>query len=158
MSVVGVGLDLCPVDRMQRAIERHGERFGLRVFTPREWAYCMERGRPWECLAARFAVKEATSKALGAPRGIGWHDVEVMPAKSGEHGPSVVLRGKAREVADARGIQSMLVSITHAGGMAAAVAVASTMPSANESGTRAPAGGPSGDERAGAPSIAGGEP
>lgn len=126
MSVVGVGLDLCPVDRMQRAIERHGERFGLRVFTAGEWAHCMERGRPWECLAARFAVKEATSKALGAPRGIGWHDVEVLPAKSGEHGPSVVLRGKAREVADARGIQSMHVSITHAGGMAAAVAVAST--------------------------------
>ena len=147
MSVVGVGLDLCPVDRMQQAIERHGERFGLRVFTASEWAYCMERKRPWECLAARFAVKEATSKALGAPRGIGWHDVEIMPAKSGEHGPSVVLRGKAREVADARGIRAMHVSITHAGGMAAAVAVASTAgPSASEGG------------RVGEPAAPGGAP
>jgi holo-[acyl-carrier protein] synthase len=150
VSVVGVGLDLCPVDRMQRAIERHGERFGLRVFTPREWAYCMERGRPWECLAARFAVKEATSKALGAPRGIGWHDVEVMPATSGAHGPSVVLRGKAREVADARGIRTMLVSITHAGGMAAAMAVAST--------AGVPEGVVAGLDEAMVPLAAGGDP
>lgn len=126
MSVVGVGLDLCPVDRMQRAIERHGDRFTRRIFTEQEAAYCMERGRPWESLAGRFAVKEATSKALGAPRGIGWHDVEVIPARTGEHGPSVVLRGRAREVAEARGVRSMQISITHAGGMAAAVAVAST--------------------------------
>jgi holo-[acyl-carrier protein] synthase len=126
VSVVGVGLDLCPVDRMQRAVERHGDRFLLRIFTEREAALCMTRGRPWECLAGRFAAKEATSKALGAPRGIGWHDVEVMPARAGEHGPEVVLSGKAREVAELRGVRSMLISITHAGGMAAAVAVAST--------------------------------
>ena len=125
MSVLGVGLDLCPVDRMQRAIERHGDRFLLRIFTEQEAAYCMEKVRPWESLAGRFAVKEATSKALGAPRGIGWHDVEVLPARTGEHGPHVVLRGKAREVADARGVQTMSISITHAGGIAAAVAVAS---------------------------------
>lgn len=126
MSVIGVGIDLCAVDRMQRAIERHGDRFTRRIFTEQEAAYCMKRGRPWESLAGRFAVKEATSKALGAPLGIGWHDVEVLPARSGEHGPSVVLSGMAKQVAEARGVRSMQISITHAAGMAAAVAVAST--------------------------------
>ncbi|MEM7159266.1 MAG: holo-ACP synthase [Myxococcota bacterium] len=124
MSVVGLGLDLCPVERMQRAVERHGDRFVLRICTQREADYCFGRALPWECLAARFAAKEATSKALGAPKGIGWHDVEVMPARSGEHGPKVIMAGRAREVAEARGVTSMLLSITHAGGMAAAVAVA----------------------------------
>jgi holo-[acyl-carrier protein] synthase len=124
--VVGVGIDLCPVDRMQRAVERHGERFLARIFTEQEVAFCMQRVRPWEGLAGRFAAKEATSKALGAPRGIGWHDVEVLPARPGEAGPQVVLRGKADEVARTRGVRSMEISITHAGGMAAAVAVAST--------------------------------
>lgn len=124
MSVLGIGLDLCPVERMQRAVERHGERFVRRICTERESVYCFARALPWECLAARFAAKEAASKALGAPRGIGWHDVEVMPARSGEHGPTVVMTGRAREVAEARGVRTMLLSITHAGGMAAAMAVA----------------------------------
>ncbi len=126
MSVVGLGMDLCPVDRMRRAVERHGDRFVRRILTERESEYCFARKLPWECLAGRFAVKEATSKALGAPKGISWHDVEVMPARSGEHGPTVVMSGRAREVAEARGISSMLITITHAGGMAAAVAVAVT--------------------------------
>lgn len=124
MSVLGIGLDLCPVDRMQRAVQRHGDRFVRRICTAREAEYCMARHLPWECLAARFAAKEASSKALGAPRGIGWHDVEVMPARFGEHGPQVVMSGRAREVAEARGVKTMMLSITHAGGMAAAMAVA----------------------------------
>ena len=125
MSVLGIGLDLCPVARMRAAVERHGDRFVRRIFTAAEAAYCEGRGvGRYESLAARFAAKEATSKALGAPAGIGWHDVEVQPARSGEHGPRVVLRGRAREVADARQIASMLITITHSDGMAAAVAVA----------------------------------
>ncbi|MCA9653643.1 MAG: holo-ACP synthase [Myxococcales bacterium] len=124
MSVLGIGLDLCPVDRMQRAVERHGDRFVRRICTEREAEYCFARRLPWECLAGRFAAKEAASKALGAPRGIGWYDVEVLPAAFGSHGPSVVMSGVALEVATARGVRTMLLSITHAGGMAAAVAVA----------------------------------
>lgn len=124
MAVLGVGLDLCAVDRMTAAIERHGDRFERRIFTEAERAYAAERHNRAEALAARFAVKEATSKALGAPRGIDWHDVEVTPARSGLHGPGVVLRGRAREVAAARGIVRVLVTITHAGGVAAAVAIA----------------------------------
>ncbi len=125
MSVLGIGLDLCPVERMEKAVGRHGDRFVRRIFTDAEVAYCQGPGRTrWESLAARFAAKEATSKALGAPSGIGWHDVEVTPARRGEHGPKVILRGRAREVADAMGVTQMLVSLTHVDGMAAAMAVA----------------------------------
>ncbi len=124
MAVLGIGLDLCAVDRMSAALQRHGERFEQRVFTEAERAYAAGRHNRAEALAARFAAKEATSKALGAPRGIDWHDVEVTPARSGMHGPHVVLRGRAREVADERGIVRVMISITHAGGFAAAVAIA----------------------------------
>jgi holo-[acyl-carrier protein] synthase len=124
MSVLGVGLDVCPVARMADALARHGDRFASRIFTDAERAYARDRGNRDETYAARFAAKEATSKALGAPRGIGWHDVEVVPAISGERGPQVILRGRAREVAEQRGIVNVLLSITHAGGVAAAVAIA----------------------------------
>ncbi len=124
MSVLGLGLDLCPVHRMEGAVGRHGDRFLDRIFTADEKAYCRQAGRPFESLAGRFAAKEATSKALGAPRGIGWHDVEVVAAVRGAAGPKVVLRGVAQRVATQRGVDSVLVSITHADGMAAAVAVA----------------------------------
>ena len=126
MSVAGLGLDVCPVARMREAVERHGQRFLDRIFTAAEQRYAAGRGNPSEALAARFAVKEAASKALGAPRGIGWHDVEVVPAREGEHGPEVILRGRALEVAQLRGIARVLVSITHAADVAAAVAVAVT--------------------------------
>jgi len=121
---MGLGLDLCPIDRMEQAIGRHGDRFVERIFTALETSHCNKAGRPFECMAGRFAAKEAASKALGAPKGIGWHDVEVVPAVSGARGPQVILRGRAREVADERGVTSMMISITHAAGMAAAVAVA----------------------------------
>lgn len=124
MSVLGLGLDLCPVERMRQAVERHGERFLRRIFTQDERTYAASRGNPYESLAARFAAKEAASKALGAPAGIGWHDVEVVPARPGERAPRLVLRGRAREVAEARGICTIMVSLTHADGVAAAVAVA----------------------------------
>jgi holo-[acyl-carrier protein] synthase len=126
MSVVGLGIDICPVERLRQAVERHGDRFLRRIFTDEERAYADSRGNPEESLAARFAAKEAASKALGAPRGIGWHDVEVVPARPGEREPRLVLRGRAAEVADARGVRTILVSLTHADGVAAAVAVAVT--------------------------------
>jgi holo-[acyl-carrier protein] synthase len=124
VGVLGIGLDVCPTARMSDALARHGDRFAARVFTVAERAYADGRGNRDEAYAARFAAKEATSKALGAPRGIGWHDVEVIPAVTGERGPTVVLRGRAREVAEQRGVAEVMISITHAGGVAAAVAIA----------------------------------
>lgn len=127
MSVVGVGLDLCPIDRMARAVDRYGARFLARVFTPDERAYAhAQREGMAQSLAARFAAKEAASKCLGAPVGIRWHDVEVVAAQRGCHGPQLVLRGRAHEVATQRGVRAVMLSLTHAGGMAAAVAVAIT--------------------------------
>ncbi len=125
MSVLGIGLDLCPVDRMKQAVDRHGDRFLRRIFTDQEQAYAQAAaGGMAQSLAARFAAKEAASKSIGAPKGIGWHDVEVVPARRGVEGPRLILRGRAQEVADARGVKTILVSLTHAGGVAAAVAVA----------------------------------
>ena len=125
MSVLGIGLDLCPIDRMKQAIDRHGDRFLRRIFTPAERAYAEgAAGGMAQSFAARFAAKEAASKSIGAPKGIGWHDVEVVPARKGLEGPRLILRGRAQEVADARGVKTIMFSLTHAGGVAAAVAVA----------------------------------
>ena len=124
MNVVGIGLDVCPIDRVERAWQRHGDRLLVRLFTADERNYCWSRGNPWQSFAARFAAKEATSKSLGAPRGIGWHDVEVVAAVSGQAGPAIVLRGLAAETAANAGIEAILVSLTHAAGVAAAVALA----------------------------------
>lgn len=125
MSVLGIGLDLCPIERMKQAVDRHGDRFLRRIFTEQEQAYAREAaGGMAQSLAARFAAKEAASKAIGAPRGIGWHDVEIVPARRGVDGPRLILRGRAQEVADARGVKAILISLTHAGGVAAAMAVA----------------------------------
>ena len=87
MSVLGIGLDLCPIERMKQAVDRHGDRFLRRIFTAQEQAYAREAvGGMAQSLAARFAAKEAASKAIGAPKGIGWHDVEVVPARRGIEG------------------------------------------------------------------------
>jgi len=69
MAVLGIGLDLCAVDRMDAALARHGDRFEARIFTEAERAYAAGRHNRGEALAARFAAKEATSKALGAMGG-----------------------------------------------------------------------------------------
>jgi holo-[acyl-carrier protein] synthase len=124
MRVAGIGIDLCPVARVERVLARSGRRFLERVYTPAECRYCLGRARPAESLAARVAAKEAASKALGAPAGIGWHDVEVVAAVEGARGPGVRLAGVAARVARERGVAQILLSLTHAGGVAAAVAVA----------------------------------
>jgi len=122
--VLGIGLDLCPSMRIDRAVARHGDRFLSRVFTDRERAYCLARHDPSESFAARFAAKEAASKALGGSHGLTWHDVEVLAAVAGQRGPTVMLRGRAQEFARERGIRAVLVSMTHAAGVSAAVVLA----------------------------------
>ena len=129
MNVIGVGIDLCPIARLDRAVARHGDRFLRRIYTEAEIAYCRARPRPAESLAARFAAKEATSKALGAPAGISWHDVEVVAARPGAAGPGVRLSEVAARVAEELGVSRILLSLTHAGGVAGAVALAVTAPS-----------------------------
>lgn len=125
MPIVGHGVDLVPVARIASLRERHGDRFLERVFTPAERAYAGERPkRADEHLAARFAAKEATLKALGTglTGGIRWTDIGVRRDPGGP--PELVLEGEARRAARQLGASRWWVSLSHAGGVATASVLA----------------------------------
>jgi holo-[acyl-carrier protein] synthase len=111
--IVGLGVDIADVGRMQGAIERHGEHFLRRVFTPAEIEYCESQRSRYERYAARFAAKEAAMKALGTGwrRGVRWVDIEVGRELSGK--PVLRLRGAARAIADQLGAKHIALSLTH---------------------------------------------
>lgn len=111
--IVGIGIDVCPVERFADAAERPG--LLARVFTPAEIDTSMNR------MAGRFAAKEALAKALGAPAGLSWHDVEVRKDEWGK--PYFVYGGTVAERIGAMGIATVHLSITHDAGIAAAVVV-----------------------------------
>ena len=116
---LSTGIDLIEIGRIQEALDRYGERFLKRVFTSAEIASA--RGNASE-LAARFAAKEAASKALGTGIGpISWVDIEVLNKPSGK--PILRLTGRAKNISEALGFQTWSVSLTHSRGMAAAVVV-----------------------------------
>jgi len=118
---VGLGVDICEIARMERAISRHST-FRDRVFTPEEIAYCDSKARPAESYAGRFAAREATIKALGGYRGRRWQDVSVTRHPSGA--PSIRLDGNAKRRADALGVTDVLISFTHERTSAVAFAIA----------------------------------
>ena len=123
--ILGVGLDVVEVARIRRLVgadapEETARRYLARCFTEGERRYCDARADRATAYAARFAAKEAASKALGAPAGIHWTDVEVL-RDSGA--PSLRLTGVAEEAARARGITRVHLSLTHDAGIAAAVVV-----------------------------------
>lgn len=119
MTSLAVGVDLVEIDRIRSVLERHRERFRTRVFTPAELA--ISRDRPHQ-LAARFAAKEATMKALGTGiRGVGWRDIEVLPNYRGK--PLLFLSGGARKRARHLGLTSLEVSLTHSREYAVATVV-----------------------------------
>jgi holo-[acyl-carrier protein] synthase len=121
--IVGIGVDLCEVDRMEAAIGRHGERFLARIYTEAERAYCDSKPNRMERFAGRFAAKEAAMKAIGTGwrRGVAWRDFEVTRAASGQ--PVICFHGVARKFADELGVKRALVSITHIKSMAMAQVV-----------------------------------
>ncbi|MBZ5735021.1 holo-ACP synthase [Nocardioides sp. TRM66260-LWL] len=114
MAILGVGHDVCDVARFAASLERTPE-LRARLFRPGEAT------RPVESLAARFAAKEALAKALGAPPGLSWLDAEVVTEPSGR--PRLELRGTVRAAADALGVVSAHVSLSHDAGIASAVVV-----------------------------------
>ncbi|MBC7226289.1 MAG: holo-ACP synthase [Thermoflexales bacterium] len=122
---MAVGVDLIEIPRVERALNRYGERFLRRVFTPAEVIY--SRGRVPE-LATRFAAKEAVAKALGvgmrilAPDGVEWHEVEILGDWRGR--PEVYLHGWAARRAAQLGLTQWAVSLSHEREYAVAVAVA----------------------------------
>lgn len=110
--IVGSGVDLCEVQRIKDAIERHGRRFLERVYTPREIAYAQRKANLYERYAARFAAKEAGMKALGTGwRGVAWKDFEVVNLPSGR--PTLQFHGKAADHAQKMGVQTITLSMTH---------------------------------------------
>ena len=114
------GVDIIEIPRIQRALERYGQRFLNRIFTPGEIEYC--RGRAPN-LAGRFAAKEATMKALGTGvRGVGWKDIEVVRAESGA--PSVKLHGRAKKRAERLQVLEISLSMSHSREYAVAFVVA----------------------------------
>ncbi len=120
--MIGLGTDVVDLDRFRRALERT-PRLVARVFTEGERNYALRQRDPTQRLAARFAVKEATMKALGVGLGaFRFHDVEVIRARSGE--PSLRLEGAAAALAAKRGVREWKVSITHSDLIALAVVVA----------------------------------
>ena len=119
--ILGIGLELCEVDRVRRLLEKDRERFVRRVFRPSEIAYCEQRRKPEQHYAARFAAKEAFLKALGGGWRLGWTQLEVARTAAGK--PDLILHGKAREAASRLGVRRAHLTLTHSLDTAAAVVV-----------------------------------
>ena len=122
--IVGTGVDIVAVARIQAWIDAKKDGALTRAFTEQELAYCRQKGRPAESLAARFAAKEAVMKVLGTgwAEGIGFQQVEVV--RDGRGKPGVELTGEAAERAGQLGIQTLHLSLSHTADHAVAFVVA----------------------------------
>lgn len=123
MELIGVGIDLVDIARVERMMDRLGDRVLRRFLTPREKAYVEARARPSMHLAARIAAKEAAYKALQAlpgARSVSWHDLEVERETEGR--PYLVLAGLAKELSDKHHLHFEL-SLSHSDATAGAVAI-----------------------------------
>lgn len=119
-SLFSVGVDIIEIERIEAILQRHGERFLKRVYTPAERAYCRERVPE---LAVRFAAKEAVSKALGTGlRGIAWREMEILGDERGK--PLVRLHGRAQARAEELGLSEFAVSLSHSRDYAVAFVLA----------------------------------
>lgn len=121
--VIGVGIDLVEIGRIRSAIERHGERFLRRVFTEEEQRYCFDKKDPAPSLAARFAAKEAVSKAFttGIGAELNWTSIEVVRGSREE--PAIMLDSKGQALLEQVGGQGVLISLTHTEAHAMAIAL-----------------------------------
>lgn len=121
--ILGIGIDIIEVNRIQASYEKFGERFLNRILLPGEIAYCLSHRVPGPFLAARFAAKEAISKAFGTGIGaqLSWQDMEVARKPSGE--PYVILHGGGKTLMETRAARSLLISLSHTQAHATAVAI-----------------------------------
>jgi len=121
--ILGTGIDIIEVERIRASFEKFGDRFVNRILHPTEIAYCLSHKTAAPFIAARFAAKEAISKAFGTGIGaaLGWHDMEICRKESGE--PYVVLHGKGKELLEKRNGRAMLISLSHTQNYATAVAI-----------------------------------
>lgn len=121
--IIGSGIDIIEIRRIQRSIDRFGERFLNKVYTAAEQAYCLKKKHSAESFAARFAAKEAGAKALGTgiSNGINWLEIEVVRELSGR--PTLQFHGRARQIADQLGCAHAALSLTHTVELASASVV-----------------------------------
>jgi len=121
--ILGTGIDIIEVDRIQASYEKFGERFLNRILKPAEIAYCLGHKRPAPFLAARFAAKEAISKAFGTGIGkeLGWQDMEVGRKPSGE--PYVILHNQGLRLLEQRGARIVHLTLSHTEQHAVAMAI-----------------------------------
>lgn len=124
MRIIGTGIDIVEIARLQRSLERFGDRFIARVFTAEEHRYCRAFPEPARFYAARFAAKEAVSKAFGTGIGesLGWLDMTVKRSPTGQ--PSIALQGIGAATAQALGITEIKLSLSHSDHYAVAQAIA----------------------------------
>jgi holo-[acyl-carrier protein] synthase len=121
--ILGTGIDIIEVERIETAFKKFGERFVQRILCPAEIAYCLSHKSPGPFLAARFAGKEAISKAFGTGIGaqLAWQDMEICRKESGE--PYVTLHGKGQTLLAERGGRIVHISLSHTEKHATAVAI-----------------------------------
>lgn len=123
--VIGIGIDIIEIPRVERMLTKWGESFLQRVFLPDEVAYCQGKKNPAPHLAARIAVKEAVMKSFGEgwTEKIGWKDILVGRSLKGQ--PQVEMIGKGKRLLEEMGVEKILVSLSHADNYSVAVAVLS---------------------------------
>lgn len=118
--IIGTGIDIVEINRIQSSMDRFGARFLNKVYTAAEQAYCLKKRRAAESLAARFAAKEAGAKALGTgiSYGVTWLEIEVVREPSGR--PTLRFHGRAKQIAERLGCAHSSLSITHTAELATA--------------------------------------
>jgi holo-[acyl-carrier protein] synthase len=121
--IIGSGIDMVEIQRIQRSIDRFGARFLNKVYTAAEQAYCLRKRQAAESFAARFAAKEAGAKALGTgiSYGVTWLEIEVVREPSGR--PTLRFHGRAKQIADRIGCARAALSLTHTAELATASVV-----------------------------------
>ncbi len=129
--IFGIGVDLVSIRRIERAIQRWGDGFVRRVFTPEEAAQCSARPHPASAFALRFAAKEAFSKALGLGmrKGLKWKDIEVRSEASGR--PRLTLHGEASRICRRCGVGNLHLSLSDEGDYGVAMVVAERLMEGN---------------------------
>ena len=121
--IIGSGIDMVEIHRIQGSIDRFGSRFLNKVYTKSEQEYCLRKRRAAESFAARFAAKEAGAKALGTgiSYGVTWLEIEVVREPGGR--PTLRFHGRAKQIAEHLGCARAALSITHTAELASASVV-----------------------------------
>lgn len=138
--ILGLGLDVCSVARMEEVLARYGDRFWKRILTAREQEQLRDRVDRATALAGRFAAKEAIVKAMAGAPGVSWHDLEVLGAP--REPPVMHVHGPAQALSARMGVERILLSITHDAGVAAAVVILEGSGAAVATKTPTPEGAP----------------